>query len=262
MRIILDDEEELIMSESNIYGAFERLIESYTESDDPQRGKVGKSVKQAVLDVFDFWNLFKGKGKWWSHRKLSHDIINAIMMNLSCDYSVEDICTAIDNYAKVLIGDEYFWDYSWSLSTFLTVKYERNKNSAKKWWQFLSNNFIEENYLIDKNGNSKFLNDSDSELTQEIIREFALFINNKDFVPNGTQQVKFIETTRKMISFFKDKDITKKNWVKYLFKCLEKNYTNEGAPVYPGHLCSEFTWNILMCQFLAELGIEYIGPVI
>lgn len=245
---IIKYEERLIM--------LEELLEEYIESDDPQRRKVGKTVKQSILDIFDFWNLFKGKGKWWSHRKLSYDIINAIMMNLSCDYSVEDICTAIDNYAKVLIGEEYFWDYVWSLSTFLTVKYERNKNSARKWWQFLPDNFIEENYLVNKNGSSKLPDDPEPELTQEIIEEFALLINNKDFVPNGIQRVKFIEATKKMISFFKDRGIIKENRIKYLIMCIEKNYIDRGEILFPGHLCSEFTWSILMPQFLFELGIE------
>jgi len=218
--------------------------------------------KFAVLDIFDFWNLFKGKGKWWSHRKLSYDIVNAILLNLSCGYSVEDICIAIDNYAKVLLEEKYFWNYVWSLSTFLTVKYERNKNSLRKWMQFLPDNFIEENYLVNGNGNFKFPEDLDPELTREITKEFALLINNGGFVSNGTQQVKFIETTKKMLVFFEKKSIIKGNWVKYLSMCMKKNYLDKGEPLFPGHLCSEHTWNILMPQFLAELGIEYIGPVI
>ena len=91
--------------------------------------------------IFDFWNTFKGRKTstkldpktgaficWHSHNKLTHDMILAIKENLK-NYTLEEICIGIDNYVKVLLGDDYFWTYVWPLSTFFTVKYEKKE----KW---------------------------------------------------------------------------------------------------------------------------------
>jgi hypothetical protein len=214
--------------------------------------------QEEVLDVFEYWNSFKGQGKWWAHRKLTPEIIKAIFENLK-EYSVEEICGAIDNYSKVLIDEKYFWEYPWPLHIFLTVKYEKVKNGTKKWWQFLENNFIEENYLKEKN--EKVISNlvsPDENLTNEIIFKYIQLINNKDgFELTAERKEKFVKTTECMIKFFEKKSITRKNWVYYLMQVLEKEYTNKGESVCVGHLCSDHLWQVLIPQYITrELGVE------
>jgi len=210
-----------------------------------------------VQIIFDFWNLYKGQGKWWSHRKITPEIIKAVLENFP-RYSVEDICAAIDNYAKVLIGEQYFWSHSWPLYTFLTVKHGKYKAAEKKWWQFLPENFIEENYLIVKKRNGddsdEKIVDTDPELTKELIQKYALLIGNKEFKPTSKQYNYFVKTVQKMKGFYEKRSIIKDTWVKYLIECVEENYINRGWVVDPWDLCSERVWNILMPQFLRELG--------
>jgi len=211
-----------------------------------------------VLVVFDFWNTYKGLGRWASHRKLSYDIVQAILKSLE-NYSVEEICGAIHNYSTVLLDDRYYWDYVWYLSTFLTVKHERRKDATRKWWQFLPENFIEGNYLKNGNGHVKEeIEDTYPLLTLKLIKNFGLLTNNKEFEPSDLQRVKFVKTSREMINFFERRyrGISENLQVEYLFNCLEKNYIDKGEVVYPGHLCSKNLWSIQLPQYLIELGIE------
>ncbi len=112
--------------------------------------------------IFNHWNTYKGKSVtkekkkivWHSHqlrndKSMSPEIITAIKQALSGGYSASDICGAIDNYAKVLLGDDYLWTYIWGLSEFLTRGEEKHKNAPRKWWKFLPDNFIEGHYLTE-----------------------------------------------------------------------------------------------------------------
>lgn len=114
------------------------------------------------LKIFNHWNGYKGcsiwkqnkKVTWHSHQhrtdgSISPEITKAIKQALGGGHLPEEIKAAIDNYAKVLLGEDYVWSYVWPLSTFLTVKHEKHKNADHKWWQFLPDNFIEENYLTE-----------------------------------------------------------------------------------------------------------------
>ncbi len=116
-----------------------------------------------VLQIFNHWNTHKGKsisklkdGKlvkitWHSHKPkpdgtVSEDIKQAINKALK-NYSKDNICGAIDNYAKVLFGRDFFWTHSWSLAVFLTVGEENHRQAPRKWYRFLPDNFIEANFL-------------------------------------------------------------------------------------------------------------------
>jgi hypothetical protein len=111
--------------------------------------------------IFDRWNTHAGQstekqGKtitWKGHRRrpdgtLSPEIATAIQRCLAAGYSVEDICAAIDNFALVLLGPEFFWSYPWPLATFLTVADGRGKAGISKWTNFRPDNFIREQYLL------------------------------------------------------------------------------------------------------------------
>lgn len=118
---------------------------------------------------------------------------------------------------------------------------------------------IVEKQLIEKETKNEtdelLLPDPESELTVKLIRSFGILINNTSFKPYNTGQMeKFIKASQQFRKFYKDRMVIKKNQIEYLAKCLTKNYKDSGNVLHPGHLCGDYTWNILMPQFLEELG--------
>jgi len=122
--------------------------------DNKERKKGDEKKKIPLLQIFNHWNSYKAQSvsklkddeeakiTWHSHKlrpdsTISPEVENAITDALKSGYSVEDVCGAIDNYAKVLLGSDYWWTHIWPLPTFLTVKYEKRKDAEHKWWQFL-----------------------------------------------------------------------------------------------------------------------------
>lgn len=115
--------------------------------------------------IFDHWNSYKGQSvrkqnkehqeidvSWRSHKlrndgTIAPDVKTAISETLKAGHSVEEINSAISNYAKILLSADCWWGHVWPLSTFLMVKYERRKDAEHKWWQFLPDNFDEGKYL-------------------------------------------------------------------------------------------------------------------
>lgn len=226
-------------------------VEIKPGKDDPEPISMSEKEIEKIETIFEFWNSYKGSGPWKSHIKISYDIKSAIHDAIS-HYSVDEVCEAIANYAKILIGDQYQWNHPWPISTFFTVKYGNNKDAPRKWWQFLSENFIESNYLKKQDNQ---IEDGYQELTQRIIRLFSRLNNNLEFKPSNEQMVKFIEASRRMTKFFEGKKgIMKEDQIGYLRGCMRKNFLDIGRPLYPGNLCSENTWEILMPQYLAEIG--------
>jgi len=135
-----------------------QVTPNYHPSNTNKNDKNDKNITTIVLRVVNHWNQYKartasknGQAIHW-HRHTLKDgkappaIEAAVKQNIP-PYTAEDICGAIDNYAKVLLNPDYRWTYVWPLSTFLTVKHEKHKNADRKWWQFLPDNFIEENHL-------------------------------------------------------------------------------------------------------------------
>lgn len=211
-----------------------------------------------IQDVYDFWNSFKKSKGWKFHIKLSKCIKHAIYENLT-DYSVEDICSAISIYHQVFTGDEYFWDHAYSLPAFLTVRYGNNDTCPKKWWQFLPDNWVRDNYLTSKRlgvHNTDVDSEEISRMVNKIVSAYANLIDSPDFIPTQPQVEKFAECAKNMIQFFEGKNIKSEDWIKYLFGCLKKNYINKGHPVYPGNLGNKTTWEILMPQYMREIGLS------
>ena len=125
-----------------------------------RRSSAVTRTEPAVETVFDRWNAHAGRSvekdgrtiTWRSHRRrpdgsLSPEIPTAVRRCLDGGYSVEDICGAIDNYATVLLGAEFYWSYPWALAEFLTRADGRGKAGIPKWTQFLPDNFAAERYL-------------------------------------------------------------------------------------------------------------------
>lgn len=105
-----------------------------------------KTTSILVKELYEYWNSRAGK-PWWHHRELTPDLKQAIKAALK-DYSVEDICRAIDNYQAVLQRPEYFWSKKWNLGEFLMRRQGTGKRATDphQWWRFLGNNFDAEEY--------------------------------------------------------------------------------------------------------------------
>ncbi len=76
-----------------------------------------KDNKEEILSVFTHWNA----KKIIRHRELTKALSSSINARLE-KYSAELILDAIDNYATVLHGDEYFFSYKWPLDEFVKPK--------------------------------------------------------------------------------------------------------------------------------------------
>ncbi len=115
--------------------------ENENQNENPSKTQVkhtiiNKKKKNIYIVIFDHWNTLK----IIQHRKLTNKIKTKIKSALR-DFSEEGIIKAIDNYSTVLLSDEYFFDYRWTLEDFL------DRGLAK---------FVEEadplsNFLKDKN---------------------------------------------------------------------------------------------------------------
>jgi len=218
-----------------------------------------KKKQNGILDVFDYWNSYKGEKRWHSHNKLTINIAKAISDNLK-NYSVEEMCGAIENYASVLINEEFFWEHTWNIECFFTVTNRKKEGKPKKWKQFLAEVFKEEIYV--KWGKDEFvelIEDPDPELTEEIIQKYCRLINT----PPGKYEVtparknNFIKTTIKMLDFFAEGKgrIMRAVWVEYLMECMHDNFVNKGQVCDPGNLHGRRVWDTLMRQHLSGLGI-------
>jgi hypothetical protein len=118
-----------------------------------------QKISEAVQQIFDYWNSYAGRSVekpsgqggvkrivWKGHRTLAKDKIQAIKAGLT-GFSAADLIGAIDNYAAVLLGGQYFWSYAWALGEFFTRGRERHKQAERQFWQFLPDNFDAERYL-------------------------------------------------------------------------------------------------------------------
>jgi len=122
----------------------------------------------------------------------------------------------------------------------------------------LSKRFDEIEMDMQKNGvlEPEPIFDPNKKLTDKLIRTYGILINNRDYCPLNEHELrKFIESSEKMIEFYSKHSIIKENWLKYLAKCLTKVYKEQGQTLHPGHFNSRKTWEVLLPQFLEELGI-------
>ncbi|MCL5280391.1 MAG: hypothetical protein M1376_10850 [Planctomycetes bacterium] len=128
----------------------------------PPNGNAGGNPD--VLAVFTHWNSRAGasinktdpdNGQevhiHWLSRKLKPDggvptdAATPIRAALQ-EFDVAEVRAAIDNYAAVLLAEDTFWTYAWSLVEFFTRHEGRAKTDACKWWRFLPGSFDIEKY--------------------------------------------------------------------------------------------------------------------
>jgi len=73
-----------------------------------------RSLKNTYSVVFDHWCTL-GIMK---HKKITDKMKTALKSALK-NYSQEEICRAMTNYAEILNGEDYFWRYRWTFDEFL-----------------------------------------------------------------------------------------------------------------------------------------------
>ena len=87
--------------------------------------RVGKNDTDDNINlIFSYWN----EKEIIHHTKLSEKTKKKIQSTLK-DFSLEEIKTAIDNYAIVINGENYWWEYKWTLQDFLQRGLERFKDT-------------------------------------------------------------------------------------------------------------------------------------
>ena len=92
-------------------------------------------------------------------------------------------------------------------------------------------------------------------VTEKFLKVFRALISNPSYKPSVKEQNKFVEASRRAVEFYIPRNISQDYWAEYLMRCLEKNFLNGGLTIYPGNFNSDHTWNILMPQYLAEIGL-------
>jgi len=99
------------------------------------KSKPHRKDNSAAKEIFQFWN---------SKRIITHRNFEKMARHINAAlklYSLEEIKTAIENYATVLFGVQYYWTHKWTLDQFLS-----RKNGLDR---FLLENFHAEDYLKD-----------------------------------------------------------------------------------------------------------------
>lgn len=212
-----------------------------------------------VSTVYDFWNSYKsmGNGHWHEHTKMSYSIRLAVS-NAMRDHSVENICSAIANYASVLQSDDHYWTYEWTLNGFLSSE---RSGGERKWLDFLPGNFDESSYRGQKpkqkpeKDTVTVPNDDHPGITESLVRMFRNMTNSQRFEPNNKQKAQLIEASIMMVEFFKPfPEVNKSEGFKILRRALEKKYIEAGETLNVGNLCSKYTWDTLVPQLMRELG--------
>jgi hypothetical protein len=122
----------------------------------------------------------------------------------------------------------------------------------------LQENFTRRNYLScrrpDKKDHEESLEDNHPEIREKLLVVYQHLSNNDRYTPNEAANQKFILASRKFVDFFDGQRINHEVGLDFLAECMKKNYVNLGKNVYPGNLCSDHTWEILMPQYLVEIG--------
>lgn len=97
---------------------------------------------------------------------------------------------------------------------------------------------------------------ADQAVTDELIKAYGYLCNNKAWKPRRGQMPKFLEATDRVIAFIdmhSDRGLTPVELIKYLRDCLQEAFREKGEIVHPGHLNSDYTWDVLLPQFLENV---------
>ncbi len=92
-----------------------------------------KTDNQDIYTIFQHWNA----QRLITHRQLSPGQQKHIITRLTEGYPVDEILAAIDNYAAVVHGDQYYWTHKWSLDEFLLRGLDKFKPASNPRANFL-----------------------------------------------------------------------------------------------------------------------------
>lgn len=186
------------------------------------------------------------------------------------DYLIDEVCKRDNTYARYQGNPEHMELLTQKMCYSFDKMLHTDKIEAVELFQVLewtqhhdfwagnirsSDKFREQYNVLTKQMKQEAVKDENPELTSEIIEAYRTLIANSQYNPSGDQKSKFIAASKKMIEFFVRTGIDQSYWVEYLLECLDKNYCNKGENVYPGTMCSDYTWNILMPQYMASTGL-------
>lgn len=97
----------------------------------------GSDTPNLALHVFDLWNT----KELTKHRFFTDELKRVIQSKLK-QYTQEEICQAIENYAEIVHGEEYYWSYKWTLKDFLGRGIDK----------FIDRDTAQQNYRVDSKG--------------------------------------------------------------------------------------------------------------
>jgi hypothetical protein len=127
-------------------------------------------------EIFNKWNEAArkdGSKVLPQHRKLTSDMKRYMDKRLK-QHSLSKITRAIENYATVVEGKEFFWDYVWTLSEFLGRTKEGRDNVERfSDMEFVERNFIEKSWVIEKYNKFNEYSTPPTEWSDETWREMA-----------------------------------------------------------------------------------------
>ncbi len=268
----LNSEEVLGQSTIPLKDCLNHNIKDNTKKNSKDNNSISRldDPDEIIQIVYDFWNSCKNEGKWQSHRKLTFDMTKAITSALK-EHTVLEICGAIGNYATVLQGKGYYWDYMWPLAIFLTVKTGKSKDDPKKWWRFLEENFIEDTYLSRyNNGNSnngvkeELPPDPDPKLTEMITEAYRKEYRPGGDFPNFTAQKHFrLVCTKAKKKYKLDSVAFKTTFVVELFQIAQDTWSSKGEEVMPWDLSGTLMWDYKIPQYYQNMGVpeSLIGEI-
>lgn len=106
------------------------VIPLIKQNSDQTSNKYIYTICQAI---FKHWN----QQEVITHRRLSPGQRRLIKARLAEGYTADEILAAIDNYAVVVHGDEYYWTHRWGLDEFLLRGLDRFKPASDPRTNFL-----------------------------------------------------------------------------------------------------------------------------
>lgn len=100
-----------------------------------------------IVEIYEYWNT----KDLVTHKKLTESIRKQIIKALK-DYPIDDILDAIDNYAKVVKDNSYYFNTVWPLEKFLRQQNALPEftNEGAKWLSYLANKKTKKSNLHDE----------------------------------------------------------------------------------------------------------------
>lgn len=100
------------------------------------------------------------------------------------------------------------------------------------------------------------LPDEHPDITEKVVKAYGWLINNSKWKPKQYQIKKFIDAAERVVAFIdihNDRGLTVDELIGYLKSCLQEHYREKGDMVYPGNMGNDYTWGVLLPQYLENV---------